>query len=119
MAELESMKVSVKLPFVGVEGTWTPDERVLAPIRRLSVEDLEELLWEIRFQLLNMRLRFSGVSADFDCLRVSTTVYLEDLSRNEFADALGRVRDSLEAMMWCVARRVGLTGPAFESLDVN
>ena len=85
-----------------------------AKIKALEARDRQDLLWEIRFQLLNMRVKFQGVSDDPEKIIVKQHLYFENLNRNEFVRSLETVQDSILAVIWIIQKRLGQPGHTTE-----
>ena len=100
-------QISQKPDLLIVQGSlaWTDEVRFKAQL--LSLEKREELLWDLRFQLLNMGVKFDGVDSSFKSVEILTNFYLEGLRRNEFSERVSRVQDALLAAGWIVHRRLG------------
>ena len=82
------------------------------------IEERENLLWDIRFQLLNAGLKFSGVEPELEKVTVKTRLYLEDLRRNEFVQIVSSVQDSILAVIWTIQRKLGQPAPPEPTSDL-
>lgn len=93
-----------------MEGSVLLPKEQTSQIKNMELGERQDLLWTIRFQLLNMRVKFAGVNDDSKRIRVNKRLYFEDLRRNEFVEAVGTVQDSLLAIIWTVQRKLGQPG---------
>lgn len=85
-----------------------------AKIKALEPRDRQDLLWEIRFQLLNMRVKFQGVSDDLEKITVRQHLYFENLNRNEFVRSVETIQDSILAVIWIIRKWLGQPGHTTE-----
>ena len=109
-------------PVIGVTQPLGDPERVAVmvslaftaddAVNRLSKPTGESLVWELRFLLLALDLdMFSGVDFPFSAVQVAHLCYRETLTRQEFANALRKVRRGCNAVLWTVYRKVGVQPP--------
>ncbi len=66
----------------------------------------DEMLWRLRFSLLEMNLQFTGLSATPERISVFRHLYLDGLNKNMFMDALGRVRSAVLMVIWSFRREL-------------
>lgn len=112
-------QVKKRPDLIVLQASITPPDDLRAKIRDMRpVEARDELLWEIRFQLLNMGVRFSGVEVEFERIQLTNQLYLEDLPRNEFVRCLAKVQDAVLAIMWTMRRRLGQPAGSEEQKDL-
>ena len=95
---------------VVIQASVTVAKEQSTQIKGLEPRDRQNLLWEIRFQLLNMRVKFQGVSENSEAITVKQHLYFENLQRNEFVRSVETVQDSILAIIWIIQRRLGQPG---------
>jgi hypothetical protein len=81
----------------------------------LPAEVRQELLWELRFALLNMGVEFSGVQEPFNRVMVGQRIYHDGLTQDRYLQRVSQVRSAIIAVIWTIARRLGLGAPAAEA----
>ncbi len=72
----------------------------------LSEKQRDEMLWRLRFSLLEMNLQFTGLSASPERVTVFRHLYLDGLNKNLFMEAVGRVRSAVLMMIWSFRREL-------------
>lgn len=100
----------------------TIDEAHVAKLQGLDRRAYESFLWDLRFQLLGMRLVFNGVTRPLKGVALRKTLYVDGLDRNAFFDALEAVRFGVLAVVWSVRRQLDQPAPdelPDEGLGVN
>jgi hypothetical protein len=98
------------------------DETSQARLVSLGPEKNEALGWEIRFQLLNMGLKFAGLTLPLDRFGLILRVYTEDLGRNGFFDRLDRLQNGIFAAIWLIRKALAQPAPenvGTDALEVN
>jgi len=76
------------------------DLRLIGP--RLSEVD-DALLWRLRLGLLSLGLdSFSGLDRPLGRVTLGADVYCEELSRNDLAQAMRRVRHAIPFLLWSI-----------------
>ena len=100
--------------FVHLHARVNLPEDLSRQVSNLDPAKRDEILWELRFQLLNMGLKFSGVEAKLERVRMHTRLYLEDLTRNEFIRTVGTIQDSVLVIQWVIHKHLGQPEPPGE-----
>jgi hypothetical protein len=72
----------------------------------LSEKQRDEMLWQLRFSLLEMNLQFTGLSASPERITVFRHLYLDGLNKNLFMEAVGRVRSAVLMIIWRFRREL-------------
>ena len=70
----------------------------------LSETQRDEMLWRLRFSLLEMNLQFTGLSATPERITVFRHLYLDGLNKNLFMETVGRVRSAVLMIIWSFRR---------------
>ena len=98
-----------------------PDPAVDSRLRSLGVETYEELIWAIRFRLLDMNLLFRGVKRPLQKIDVEHRIHFDGASRDRFFRDLERVRFGAMAVQFEIQRSLGQPGgPGFpEEIDLT
>lgn len=98
------------------------DEASQARLAALGAEKNEELGWEIRFQLINMDVQFTGLSLPLARFVLVSRVYMDDLGRNGFFERLDRLQAAILATLWLIRRALAEPAPeaaGAEPLGIN
>ena len=93
------------------------DEPSQARLAALGPEKNEELGWEIRFQLLNMGVKFAGLTLPIQRFVLVSRVYTDDLGRNDFFERVDRLQDAIIATIWLIRRTLAEPAPDSAGAD--
>lgn len=98
-----------------------PDPAVDRRLKSLGVDTYEELIWSIRFRLLNMNLLFRGVKRPLEKIDVEHRIYFEGSNRDRFFRDIERLRFGAMAVQFEIQRSLGQPGgPSFpDELDLT
>lgn len=104
-----------------IQGSLAVPEALRRRLDQMPAPEREELLWDMRFQLLSMDVRFQGVAPPLEKITVRQHLYVDDLRRNEFVGTVNRLQDALLAMIWMFRRKLQEPAPmeSDDTLDVN
>jgi hypothetical protein len=80
----------------------------------LEAEERNRLLWTLRLGLLNRGVGFSGIEVPLESVEVSTIIYYDGLTKDNFMQRLFEVRKSLLFIFWMVERMLGEPEPTIE-----
>jgi hypothetical protein len=72
----------------------------------LTASQKDDMLWKLRFSLLEMNLQFTGLSADPERITVFRHLYLDGMNKNLFMDTVGRVRSAVLMIIWTFRREL-------------
>ena len=100
-----------------MQASITVDEATRARLASLGQEKNEELGWEIRFQLLNMGVKFAGLTLPLKRFGLVLRVYTDDLGRNGFFERLDRLQDGISAAIWLIRRTAAQPAPESAGSD--
>ena len=95
----------------------TVDEASRARLAALGPEKNEELGWEVRFQLLEMGVQFTGLTLPLERFVLVSRVYVEDLGRNGFFDRLDRLQGAITVTLWRIRRALAEPAPDSAGAD--
>jgi hypothetical protein len=93
------------------------DEPSQARLAALGPEKNEELGWEIRFQLINMGVKFSGLTLPIKRFVLVSRVYADELGRNDFFERVDRLQDAIIATIWMIRRSLAEPAPDSAGAD--
>ena len=82
---------------------------------RLAAAERQELLWDMRFRLLQMGVEFQGAQEPLVRVVIGHRLYLDGIGQDRFLGRVARVRNAVIAVIWTIARHLHLgpgdTGP--------
>jgi hypothetical protein len=67
-------------------------------------DDREEVLWKIRFGLLNFDLDMWGTVDPVNIIQVKKVIYSDGLSKNSFFETAHRVQSGIQFVRWVLLR---------------
>lgn len=105
-----------------MQASITVDKASRALLDKLGSERNDELAWRIRFQLVNMGVKFAHLNLPLERFTLITRVYTDDLQRNGFFDRLDRLLDGVNASIWLIRRALAQPAPrdvGSDALDIN
>lgn len=100
----------------------TVDEASQARLNSLGAQENDRLGWDIRFQLLNMGIKFRGLTLPLNQFTLVQRVYTDDLGRNGFFERVDRLQNGIFAAIWLIRRALDQPAPESaggEGLEVN
>ena len=79
----------------------------------LAAERRSELLWRLRFRLLEMNVDFAGIADPMATVILTQRIYLDGLTRDAFMQRFLVVRNAVIAVIWSVLQDLeGVEVPA-------
>jgi hypothetical protein len=79
----------------------------------LPAEERREILWELRFTLLQMGLEFHAVQEPLERVSLGQRIYEDGLGKDAFLQRISLVRNGILAVVWTISRRLhGVMGSA-------
>lgn len=81
----------------------------------LSADERQELLWDLRFRLLQLGVEFQGVQDPLVRVMVGQRIYFDGMSKDRFLQRVSQVRNGILAVIWSVSRRLELAPPSGET----
>ncbi len=76
-------------------------------LTKLSQDEVDELIWQLRFELARQEVEFEGVKSPLEQVAISRTIYSDGLTKNSFTDTLGKVMRAFMLLHWMLIRRLG------------
>ncbi len=73
----------------------------------LSQDEVDELIWQLRFEFARQEVEFEGVKSPLEQVAISRTIYSDGLTKNSFTDTLGKVLRAFMLLNWMLTRRLG------------
>jgi hypothetical protein len=83
----------------------------------LESSEQDDLCWQIRLKLLDMRVDFQGVALPLQQINLRMRLYTEDMTRTTFFDTVGAMQNAMLYVIWTV-RRV-LDQPALQEDETD
>jgi len=80
-------------------------------IMRLTEDDRNNLLWDLRFELVQTNLEFSGIALPLKRIEVLERIFLDGLTKDRFLQRTSEVRKGVLIVMWLFARKLGQPAP--------
>lgn len=107
--------------FLELQSNIVLDERHRAQLEDLAEDDLEEFLWDLRFELLRLDVEFHGLRSPLRAVGLKIRIYEEDLSRGQFYHQLRRMNRAMLMVLWSVTRKLSHPAPpdAPDGLSIN
>nr|WP_320190173.1 DUF2299 family protein [uncultured Desulfobacter sp.] len=85
----------------------------------LSGDKRREILWDLRFRLLQMNVDFGGVGEPMQGVVLTQRIYLDGLTKDAFIQRFNIVRNAEIAVIWSVIQNLEDVEPPVESTDVS
>ena len=76
-------------------------------LTKLSQDEVDELIWQLRFELARQEVEFEGVKSPLEQVAISRTIYSDGLTKNSFSDTLGKVLRAFMLLRLVLTRRLG------------
>jgi len=76
-------------------------------LTKLSQDEVDELIWQLRFELARQEVEFEGVDSPLEQVAIFRTIYSDDLTKNSFSDTLGKVLRAFMLLRLVLTRRLG------------
>lgn len=80
------------------------DQAHTQKLQALDRRQQEDLCWDLRMKLLDMRVDFHGVTTPLEQINLRMRLYAEDLTRTRFFDVLGALQNAMLYLIWTVRR---------------
>ena len=87
------------------------DEATNNRLNQLSVEERNDFLWALRFELLRTDLEFSGVEIPLKRVEVVARIFLDALSKDTFLLRVSQVRKGVLIVLWMLAKKFAQQPP--------
>jgi len=81
----------------------------------LPQEKRREILWDLRFRLLAMKVDFAGVAEPMQSVQVTQRIYLDGLTKDNFIQRFANVRNALITVIWSIIQNLEGVEPPSES----
>jgi len=76
-------------------------------LTKLSQDEVDELIWQLRFELARQEVEFEGVNSPLEQVAIFRTIYSDGLTKNSFTDTLGKVLRAFMLLRLVLTRRLG------------
>jgi len=74
---------------------------------KLKKEEVEELLWDLRFEFARQEVDFDGLKPPFGKVSIQRSMFADGLTKNTFAETVGKVLRAAMLLRWTLERRLG------------
>lgn len=88
-------------------------------ITELSAAARQDLLWELRFGLLNMGVEFTGVTEPLELIMIRKSIWDDALTKDCFMNRVDEVNAAAVFILWTLQRRLPNTELDAESSSIN
>ena len=88
-------------------------------LTEITDADRRDLLWEIRFGLLNLGVEFTGVTEPLELVMVRKSIWDDALTRDCFMNRVDEVNAAVIFVLWTLQRRLPNTESGVESSSIN
>ncbi len=85
----------------------------------LAEDKRREVLWHLRFQLLQMKVDFVGVAEPLQEVILTQRIYLDGLSKDAFIQRFLTVRNAVIAVIWSTIKDLMDVKPPAESTEMT
>jgi len=96
---------------VVIQGAVNMDDDTTDRIGRLTEDDRNNLLWDLRFELVKTNLEFSGIALPLKRVEVVERIFLDGLTKDCFLQRASEVRKGVLIVIWLLARKLGQSPP--------
>jgi len=86
----------------------------LNKLSQMSKDRRNEILWKLRFGLLDRGVGFSLIAMPLRGIKISTVVFFDGLTKDHFFNKLFEVSSALVFIFWTIARELGEREPVTE-----
>jgi hypothetical protein len=83
----------------------------------LPEEKRREVLWNLRYQLLQMNVDFIGVAEPIENVILTQRIYLDGLTKDAFIQRFLTVRNAIIAVIWSTIKDLAEVKPPAESTE--
>ena len=100
-----------------IQGGLNFDEDTRSRLRNLPEKDRENLLWDIRFSLINIGVQFVIVNGKLPtAIQISKLLYYDGLSKDRLMELTQKVTDATLLVLWKFQRKFGAPAPKQEQM---
>ena len=85
----------------------------------LAEEKRREVLWNLRFRLLQMNVDFVGVAEPIQDVILTQRIYLDGLTKDAFIQRFLTIRNAVIAVIWSTIKDLQDVQPPAESTEVT
>ncbi len=96
---------------VVIQGAVNIGDDTTDRIGRLSEDERNNLLWDLRFELVRTNLEFSGISLPLKRVEVIERLFFDALTKDSFLQRASEVRKGVLIVIWVLARKFAQQPP--------
>jgi hypothetical protein len=85
----------------------------------LAADKRKEVLWNLRFQLLQMNVDFVGVAEPLQDVILTQRIYLDGLTKDAFIQRFITVRNAVIAVIWSTIKDLQDVKPPAKSTEIT
>jgi hypothetical protein len=85
----------------------------------LAEDKRKEILWNLRFHLLQMKVDFVGVAEPLQDVILTQRIYLDGLSKDAFVQRFITVRNAVIAVIWSTIKDLQDVKPPAKSTEIT
>jgi len=97
---------------VVIQGAVNISDDTTDRIGRLSEDERNNLLWDLRFELVKTNLEFSGISLPLKRIEVVERIFQDGLTKDSFLQRASEVRKGVLIVLWILARKFAQQPPS-------
>lgn len=94
-----------------IQGAVNISDDTTDRIGRLTEDERNNLLWDLRFELVRTNLEFSGISHPLKRVEVIERLFLDVMTKDCFLQRTSEVRKGVIVVMWVLAKKFAQQPP--------
>lgn len=100
-----------KEDMVVMQATVTLDEDTINRIAQLPKPERDEIIWNLRFEVIRTELEFDGLGEPLEKISVGTRIFSDALTKDLFLLRTSQVRKGLLIIQWVLAKALAQKPP--------
>lgn len=96
---------------VVIQGAINISDDTTDRIGRLTEDERNNLLWDLRFELVRTNLEFSGIDIPLKRIEVVERIFLDGLTKDCFLQRASEVRKGVLIVIWMLAKKFAQPPP--------
>ncbi len=94
-----------------IQGAVNISDDTTDRIGRLTEKERDDLLWDLRFELVRTNLEFNGISFPLKRVEVIERLFLDALTKDSFLQRASEVRKGVLIVVWVLAKKFAQQPP--------
>ena len=93
-----------------IQGSVSVEPEMQEALGAMSAAERQEILWELRFGLLDLGVEFTGVTLQPEMIMLRKSIYDDALTKDAFLHRVDELSNAVVFVLWTLQRRLpGLT----------